>query len=65
MAAVVTVELKNDGAVVGMLVANEKGFSTGSRGFFGIGKLQIGEKKFQCQIQMVEIGSKPKQPAKK
>jgi len=65
MAAVVAVELKNDGAVVGMLVANEKVFSTGSRGFFGTGKLQIGEKKFQCQIQMVEIGSKPKQPVKK
>jgi hypothetical protein len=64
-AAVVTVELKSDGTVVGMLVANAKVFSTGSQGFFGTGKLQIGEKKYQCQVQMVEIGSKPKQPAKK
>jgi len=35
-------------------------FKTGSRGFFGMGKIQIGEKRYQVQVQLVEIGSKPK-----
>ena len=57
--SVVTVDFKMDGNTVGMLLANAKTFSTGSKGFFGTGKIQVGEKKYQCQIQMVEIGSKP------
>jgi len=43
-----------------MLTAPQKVFKTGSRGFFGMGKLQIGEKRYQVQVQLVEIGSKPK-----
>jgi hypothetical protein len=42
------------------LQAVEKLFKTGSRGFFGMGKIQIGEKRYQVQVQLVEIGSKPK-----
>lgn len=55
-----SVEIKDNDQVVGMLTAAEKLFKTGSRGFFGMGKIQIGEKRYQVQVQMVEIGSKPK-----
>lgn len=54
------VEIKENDKVVGMLAAEEKQFKTGSRGFFGMAKIQIGEKRYQVQVQMVEIGSKPK-----
>lgn len=56
----ITVEIKKDGNPVGVLMAMEKVFKTGSRGFFGVGKIQIGEKRYQVQVQLVEIGSKPK-----
>jgi hypothetical protein len=56
----ISVELKENDKVVGMLSAAEKVFKTGSRGFFGMGKIQIGEKRYQVQVQLVEIGSKPK-----
>jgi hypothetical protein len=55
-----TVEIKENGQVVGMLMAEEKNFKTGSRGFFGMGKIAINEKRYQVQVQLVEIGSKPK-----
>lgn len=47
-----------DGATVGMLVLNEKQFASGSKGFHGQGKIEIDGKKYQCQAQLVEIGSK-------
>jgi hypothetical protein len=55
-----SVEIKENDKVVGLLTAAEKLFKTGSRGFFGMGKIQIGEKRYQVQVQLVEIGSKPK-----
>jgi hypothetical protein len=55
-----SVEIKENDTVVGMLTAEQKLFKTGSRGFFGMGKIQIGEKRYQVQVQLVEIGSKPK-----
>jgi hypothetical protein len=55
-----SVEIKENEKVVGTLAAMEKLFKTGSRGFFGMAKIQIGEKRYQVQVQMVEIGSKPK-----
>jgi hypothetical protein len=55
-----SVEIKENDKVVGILQAAEKLFKTGSRGFFGMGKIQIGEKRYQVQVQLVEIGSKPK-----
>ena len=59
----ITVEIKQDSQPVGVLTATEKTFKTGSRGYFGMGKLQIGEKRYQVQVQLVEIGSKPKPDA--
>jgi len=56
----ITIEIKKDNQAVGIMTAAEKVFKTGSRGFFGMGKLQIDEKRYQVQVQLVEIGSKPK-----
>ena len=58
--AMITVEFKQDGQMVGLLTADPKEFKTGSKGYFGMGKIQIGEKRYQVQVQLVEIGSKPK-----
>ena len=55
-----SVEIKQDDKQVGLLMATDKVFKTGSRGYFGMGKIQIGEKRYQVQVQLVEIGSKPK-----
>ena len=55
-----SIDIKENDKVVAMLPAPEKVFKTGSRGFFGMGKIQIGEKRYQVQVQLVEIGSKPK-----
>lgn len=55
-----SVEIKQNEKVIGLLTAEEKLFKTGSRGFFGMAKIQIGEKRYQVQVQVVEIGSKPK-----
>ena len=48
----------DDGKTVGSLIANSKVFKTDSKGFFGVGKVEIDGKRYQCQVQMVEIGSK-------
>ena len=42
-------------------VLGKKDFKTGSRGYHATGKMQVGEKKYQVNIQCVEIGSKPKE----
>jgi len=42
------------------VVLNKKTFSTGSKGYNGHGKMQVGEKRYQISINIVEIGSKPK-----
>ncbi|HEY3473784.1 MAG TPA: hypothetical protein VGK56_04190 [Anaerolineales bacterium] len=55
-----SVELKENDKMVGTLTAAEKVFKTGSRGYFGMAKIQSGEKRYQVQVQLVEIGSKPK-----
>ncbi|MBI2883075.1 MAG: hypothetical protein HYY11_04085, partial [Candidatus Methylomirabilis oxyfera] len=47
-----------DGQTLGKLVANEKTFASGSRGYFGQGKIEIDGKRYQAQVQLVEIGSK-------
>jgi hypothetical protein len=46
-------------------ILNQKNFSTGSKGFHGYGKMQVGEKNYQVNIQLVEIGSKPKEKEEK
>jgi hypothetical protein len=53
------IEIKSqDDKSIGILTAAPKDFKTGSRGFFGNGKLEIEGKRYQAQIQLVEIGSK-------
>ena len=41
-------------------VLNKKDFKTGSRGYHAQGKMQVGDKRYHCNILVVEIGSKPK-----
>ncbi len=55
-----SIDIKENDKVVAILSASEKVFKTGSRGFFGTGKVEIGGKRYQAQVQLVEIGSKPK-----
>jgi hypothetical protein len=55
----IVAELKTDtGQLVTVLTIPPKEFKTGSRGFFGNGKVDIDGKRYQVQIQLVEIGSK-------
>ncbi len=57
----IIVEIKApDGKSIGLMTASPKDFKTGSKGFYGQGKLEIEGKRYQAQIQLVEIGSKPK-----
>lgn len=53
-----------NGNIVGKLTAADKTFASGSRGFYGNGKIEIGGKRYQCQAQLVEIGSKPAEQEK-
>ena len=50
------------GSNFGTLTANQKEFKTGSKGFFGHGKITDPDtgKKYQVACNIVEIGSKPK-----
>jgi hypothetical protein len=41
-------------------ILDKKDFKTGSRGYYGTGKMVAAGKKYQIGIQVVEIGSKPK-----
>jgi hypothetical protein len=41
-------------------IIDKKDFKTGSRGYYGTGKMVSCGKKYQISIQVVEIGSKPK-----
>ena len=55
----IIVELKtDDGKPIGVMTAPPRDFKTGSRGFYAGGKLEIEGKRYQAQIQLVEIGSK-------
>lgn len=54
-------ELKNpSGELLSVLTLPPKDFKTGSKGFYANGKVEIDGKRYQVQIQVVEIGSKPK-----
>jgi len=56
----IIVEFKtDDGKAIGVMTAPPKDFKTGSRGFYANGKLEIDSKRYQVQVQLVEIGSKP------
>ncbi len=53
------IEIKTaDGQTLGLLTAAPKDFKTGSKGFYANTKLEIEGKRYQTQIQLVEIGSK-------
>lgn len=55
----ILIELKNDqNNPLGLLTAMPKEFKTGSRGFYVNGKVTIDDKRYQVQVQLVEIGSK-------
>ena len=45
-------------------IVDKKDFKTGSKGYYGTGKMVAGGKRYQVSIQLVEIGSKPKEPQK-
>ncbi len=56
--AKVTVEVAGG---IGTIVAEPKQFKTGSRGFYGQGKVQATDgRRFQVSVNIVEIGSKGK-----
>jgi hypothetical protein len=55
-------ELKDEnGKTLSVFTALAKTFKTGSRGYYANGKAEIDGKRYQVQIQLVEIGSKPKE----
>lgn len=54
-------EIKDEhGQTIAVFSLPEKEFKTGSRGFYANGKAEAAGKRYQVQIQMVEIGSKKK-----
>ena len=54
-------ELKiENGQTVAVLTCPPKDFKTGSKGFYGMSKAEIDGKKYQIQVQIIEIGSKTK-----
>ncbi|MCC7164007.1 MAG: hypothetical protein IT331_16035 [Anaerolineae bacterium] len=53
------VEIKTaEGQTIALLTVDAKNFKTGSRGYHGQGKIDYDGKRYQTQVQMVEIGSK-------
>ena len=48
----------DDGQAVGILVLQEKVFSSGKTGFFGQDKLLIEGQRYQVQAQLVAIAAK-------
>lgn len=57
----IIVDMKTDnGQSIGVMTASPKAFKTGSKGFYGQGKLEFDGKRYQVQVQIVEIGSKEK-----
>jgi hypothetical protein len=61
----ITVKFLIDGNEVGTLLLNAKDFKTGSTGFYGQGKVSLGDdalKGYQAQVQLVKIGSKEAKP---
>jgi hypothetical protein len=55
----VIAELKtSEGQPIAVFTVSPKDFKTGSRGFYANGKIEVDGKRYQVQIQLVEIGSK-------
>ena len=56
---IILAEIKNDqGQLLTVLTLPPKEFKTGSRGFYANGKTEIDGKRYQVQVQLVEVGSK-------
>ncbi len=54
-----TAEIKSgDGTLLNVMALPPKDFKTGSKGYYANSKMEIDGKRYQIQIQMVEIGSK-------
>ena len=52
-------ELKSENnQLLSVLTVTPKDFKTGSRGFYANQKIEIGGRRYQLQVQLVEIGSK-------
>jgi hypothetical protein len=57
--AFIIAELKSDsGQLLTVLSVTPKEFRTGSKGYYANQKAEIGGKRYQIQVQLVEIGSK-------
>lgn len=57
------VEIKTaEGQTIALLTVEAKNFKTGSRGYHGQAKIDFDGKRYQTQVQMVEIGSKGTPP---
>ncbi len=55
----IIIELKTDnGQLIGLMTVPPKDFKTGSKGYFTSGKVEVEGKRYQLQVQLVEIGSK-------
>lgn len=54
------IELYEGAAKIADIGLPEKKFSTGSTGYWATQKVEINGKRYQCQFQIVEIGSKQK-----
>ncbi len=54
------IAVRNDvGETLSTVELEPKMFSTGSRGLFKTFKVEEGGKRYQGQVQLIEIGSKP------
>ena len=57
--AFIVAELKSEnGQLLTVLSVTPKEFRTGSKGYYANQKVEIGGKRYQIQVQLVEIGSK-------
>ncbi len=56
---ILVAEIKNgEGTVLNVMALPPKEFKTGSKGFYANSKMEIDGKRYQVQIQLVEVGSK-------
>ena len=48
------------GELLSIMTIKAKDFKTGSKGYYANEKIEMDGKRYQVQVQLVEIGSKPK-----
>lgn len=53
------IKVEDSTGLVGLIAANPTDFKTGSKGYRGVGKVTIAGKRYQANVQLVEIHSKP------